>query len=262
MNANDVMMNFSHAYEELGVWECFGGQRLDATGLQGTDCYCDDESVAHIRELLRPFSPQGVHWIDSGNYHYLTLFWAEKVERPFSLVLFDHHPDMQQPRFEGLLSCGSWLRALLEGQPYLRSACIVGASPQLREHLAGFEQRVTWLDESLCDADGNRLAKALADYLDTCAGEALYLSVDKDVLSPDYARTNWDQGSLTLPVLLRLLALVMSTGQVIGADVCGELTEAQGSTEGDRQVNITCNSRLQQLFDSYGASWSGFTALL
>lgn len=261
MDSDNVMINLSHAYEELGTWECFCGERIDATGLQGTDCYCDDESAARIREWLLPFGPQGVHWIDSGNYHYLTRFWAEKVERPFSMILFDHHPDMQLPRFEGLLSCGGWLRTLLEEQPQLQRACIVGVAPHLKEHLAGFEQRVVWLDESLCDDNGQCLYEGLDSFLHASAGQPFYLSVDKDVLSPDYARTNWDQGSMSLPVLLRLLSLVMATRRVIGVDICGELTEGQGSTEGDRQVNVACNSRLQQFFDSYGAAWSGFTVL-
>ena len=53
---------------------------------------------------------------------------------------------------------------------------------------------------------------------------AVYVSIDKDVLRPDDARTGWGTGSLALPDLLRWLATMGSRVQVVGMDVCGEWT--------------------------------------
>jgi hypothetical protein len=59
---------------------------LDSTHFSGTDGYCDSEGVETIRSLIAPFSASGVHFIDSGNYHYVSRFWAEKIHQPFSLA--------------------------------------------------------------------------------------------------------------------------------------------------------------------------------
>ena len=37
----------------------------------------------------------GIHFLDSGNYHYVTGIMTEQIKQGFSLILFDHHTDMQ-----------------------------------------------------------------------------------------------------------------------------------------------------------------------
>ena len=75
---------------------------LDCTQIAGTDCYCDDEAVKAIRGQIADAGitdARGIHFIDGGNYHYMSKIWTDMVQEPFSLVVFDHHPDMQAPRF-------------------------------------------------------------------------------------------------------------------------------------------------------------------
>ena len=76
-------------------------QWVDCTHLRGTQCYCDSEGERRLRALLAPYPPEGIHLIDSGDYHYVTKLWTDKIDHPFSLIVFDHHPDMQPPLFEG-----------------------------------------------------------------------------------------------------------------------------------------------------------------
>ena len=52
----------------------------------------------HIIELLTNYC-----FIDSGDFHYLTEYWVSRIHEPFSLIVFDHHPDMQQPEWEGVV---------------------------------------------------------------------------------------------------------------------------------------------------------------
>lgn len=82
--------------------------------------YCTREAEEEIRRRLSPYGPRGIHFLDNGNYHYVTKFFAGKIREPFSLVLYDHHSDMQKPLFPGMTSCGSWAGELLLHHPYLR----------------------------------------------------------------------------------------------------------------------------------------------
>ena len=85
-----VIMNFTNVYKE----EAFARHSpdfawIDCTHLSGTDCYCDAEGAAAIRRLIAAYPPEGIHFIDSGDYHYLTKFWTDKITEPFSLIVFD-----------------------------------------------------------------------------------------------------------------------------------------------------------------------------
>ena len=55
-----------------------------------------------IRRLGR--AQEGIHFLDSGNYHYVSKIWMEKIEEEFELLVLDHHTDMQPPMFGDILS--------------------------------------------------------------------------------------------------------------------------------------------------------------
>ena len=72
---------------------------IDLTDLEGVNGYCDENAGKAIRERIARLSPYGLHFIDSGNYHYVSKFWTDRIREDFVLVLFDHHTDMQPSRF-------------------------------------------------------------------------------------------------------------------------------------------------------------------
>ena len=87
-----IIMNFTGVYD----YEAFAWNNkfiwLDCRHLYGTDGYCDREGALALKGMIADYPAEGVHFIDSGNYHYLTKFWTDKLETPFSLIVFDHHP--------------------------------------------------------------------------------------------------------------------------------------------------------------------------
>ena len=52
--------------------------------------------------------------------------------------------------------------------------------------------------------------------------EAVWISIDKDVLRSEDAVTNWDQGQMPLAVLLDALRRLTLGKRIVGMDVCGE----------------------------------------
>lgn len=114
-------MNLTVCMSELFFEEeFFLGDVLDFRQLEGINCYCSEEAAEQLRLKLQPYGPEGVHWIDSGDYHYLSLFFLEKITQPFSLVLIDNHPDDQDDAFSaGMLSCGNWVERARESLPMM-----------------------------------------------------------------------------------------------------------------------------------------------
>lgn len=99
---------------------------LDFTTLSGTNGFCDDAAADEIRRRIADFPARGLHFLDNGNYHYLTRFWCEKITEDFALVVYDHHVDLRKPVFPGLMSCGSWIRDVLLRNRHCRAVLIIG----------------------------------------------------------------------------------------------------------------------------------------
>ena len=177
----------------------------DFSDLDGTCCYCSAESAGRIRTSIAALPLRALHLLGTGDYHYVSLFYLERVSEPFLLLLFDNHPDDQPCAFGGdLLSCGSWVADAVK-LPELRTVSHIRNSGDL---------------------------KSLAE-----GGLPVYLSIDLDVLSEDYVRTNWDQGTMRLDELLALLGRVASCRRIIGADLCGGITIPQGASDHDLTLN-------------------------
>jgi len=189
----------------------------DFSALEGTNCYCSADSAEQIRSRLAGLPLHAVHDIGTGDYHYISLFWLERIGEPFQLVLFDHHPDDQPGAFDdGLLSCGSWVREARR-LPLLRAD--------------------RWIRDA---ADFPALA-SLPDL-------PVYLSVDLDVLSEDYARTDWDQGEMTLEELKGALRGIMASRRILGVDLCGGDTPEKGASPEDLALNTVTREALSDLF--------------
>lgn len=99
---------------------------LDFTTLSGTNGFCDDAAADEIRRRIADFPARGLHFLDNGNFHYLTRFWCEKITEDFALVVYDHHVDLRKPVFPGLMSCGSWIRDVLLRNSHCRAVLIIG----------------------------------------------------------------------------------------------------------------------------------------
>lgn len=248
----------------------------DFRDLDGTMCFCSEESAAEIRRRLGVVSAlpadcggtlredcpsqagEGIiHWIDTGDYHYLSYFFLERISVPFTLLLLDNHPDDQPSVFGGdLLSCGGWVLTAMERLSMLRRVVSVGpdGAVTVRERVSGASSG--GMDDAwrvirkadLYDAGGgdseSRVENAYAILSETVSvGENVYLSLDKDVLSYDFARTDWSQGELTLSGILRLIQ-VLQGRNVLGVDICGGLTEAKGASVADFSVNARTDAAL------------------
>lgn len=248
-------MNFSGIYREEHFYEGIETSWLEVQGLPGSNCYCDDTAAEELRERIRKFPLKGIHFIDSGNYHYMSRIWLEKLEQPFRLLVFDNHTDMQPPAFGGILSCGGWIAAALEELPLLKEVLLCGpdeeAFSQVPEEL---KDRVRFLSrESLeegrqaADHDGKIAAARFFEEIP--ADLPLYISIDKDVLCREDACTAWSQGDMRLLELEEYLKIVFKrfTGagqQIAGVDICGECDPGRQESS---TVNDAANGRLLEL---------------
>ncbi|MCL2790926.1 MAG: hypothetical protein FWD79_09825 [Desulfobulbus sp.] len=199
--------------------------------------------TSHLDGLMPP--EHGCVFTGSGDYHHLSLYLLKHLARhralaPASLdiVVCDNHPDNMRYPFG--LHCGSWVRhaANLACVRHIHVIGITSADIILahawENYLAPFVRRklfywsvgrrAAWL--RLLGRGGHSRSfgsdgELLAAFVPVArASGCLYLSIDKDVLSPAVARTNWDQGVFGLEHLEAVIRGCF--GKLAGVDVTGD----------------------------------------
>lgn len=249
----NIILDFSHIYPEDIERQVKGLKRIDLTDISGTDMYCTEEAASEIRKRLALYSPCGIHFLDSGNYHYVTKFFTEKIEEPFALVLYDNHSDMQSPEFPGMISCGDWAGDVICNNPRLQQVILTGPDQKTIDEIpAELHEKL------ICISKEEIEEKRVYEKIPLIDMELpIYISIDKDVLDRSSARTNWNQGEMPFPILEGLLLEVFEHQQVIGVDICGEcsLLEPFREIMADEKINKLTNDRLyhflSMLFRTY-----------
>jgi hypothetical protein len=206
---------------------------------------CSLRRFREVRAVIARCLPAayGTVFLGSGDYHHLTWPLIERcaTHGPFEVVVFDNHPDNM--RFPFGVHCGSWVRrvALL---PFVAHVHVLGISSADVSASRAWENYLTplWRGKLSCWTVGvdtrwaarvglahafksfDTPAALLASFADEHRTSTLpvYLSIDKDVLDPAVARTNWDQGRLLDTDLFAVIDQL--TGKLIGSDITGDIS--------------------------------------
>ena len=218
------IFNFSGIYENESFYRndkssiCV----VNCREIPGTNCMCDDAAIEQIRSRIREMGigPDEIHYIDNGNYHYMSAILLEQIKEPFSLVVFDHHPDMQPPMFGDILSCGGWVLYALEHSSFIRDVHVIGADRTLIDELPEDVRSRAFFYDLNEVIQGEDIVLPKTQY-------PVYLSIDKDVLADSVLTTNWDQGQMKTSELLNVVRRIFSDREVIGVDICGECAPEQ-----------------------------------
>ena len=228
-----------------------GGRLLDYRDLgPALRLWARPESLERLRQRLAAALPAELGPVlvlsGSGDFHHVTLLLlARALEAAggpgVTVVHFDNHPDWV--RFAPGAHCGSWVgqAARLPGvakvitvgvcsgdidRPRSADLSVIGEGRlELYPYRASADRiRLCGREWPAIEAMGEA---AFADFLpgriDT---QAVYVTIDKDVLRGEDAGTNWDQGRTSLGFLKTLIARVAAGRRLIGADVVGDWSKA------------------------------------
>ncbi len=188
-------------------------------------------------------------FLGSGDYHHVSYLLIERLRRlatPMQVVVFDNHPDNMRYPFG--IHCGSWV-SHVSRLPFVSCVHVIGITSADVEGFNVWQNHLAPLNSGRVrywcvgrDLRGMRRLgikrshsfATVSDLLDQFDHESrtwkqpVYLSIDKDVLSPDVVQTNWDQGVMTLEELERAIGMVLKL--VIASDVTGEVSTYRFTT--------------------------------
>lgn len=242
----NMILDFTHVYRDEDIKDIDRFRYIDCSDIQETDMYCSKNAYEKIWGRIEPYGIQGIHYIDSGNYHYISKIITDHIDEPFGLVMYDHHTDMQMPMVPEMMSCGDWAGQALSQNKNLRQLVIVGPPEsdieQTLESYSGSQsgRLLTFSTEDLHgDLLENKLKLIRTDL-------PLYISIDKDVLGPEYTETNWSQGDMSIDGLERLLGVFLGgQGEEKNSDACRNDERYAGDIRHSRILGIDICGEIQ-----------------
>lgn len=242
----NMILDFSHVYRDEDIKDIDRFRYIDCSDIQETDMYCSKNAYEKIWGRIESYGIQGIHYIDSGNYHYITKIITDHITEPFGLVMYDHHTDMQIPMVPEMMSCGDWAGQALSQNKNLRQLVIVGPPEsdieQTLESYSGSQsgRLLTFSAEDLHgDLLENKLKLIRTDL-------PLYISIDKDVLGTEYSETNWSQGDMSIDGLERLLSVFFGgQGEEKNSDACRNDERYAGDIRHSRILGIDICGEIQ-----------------
>lgn len=242
----NMILDFTHVYCDEYIKDIDRFRYMDCSDIEETDMYCSKNAYEKIWGRIEPYGIQGIHYIDSGNYHYISKIITDHIDEPFGLVMYDHHTDMQMPMVPEMMSCGDWAGQALSQNKNLRQLVIVGPPEsdieQTLESYSGSQsgRLLTFSAEDLHgDLLENKLKLIRTDL-------PLYISIDKDVLGTEYTETNWSQGDMSIYGLERLLGVFLGgQGEEKNSDACRNDERNAGDIRHSRILGIDICGEIQ-----------------
>jgi len=186
--------------------------------MPGLKYLCEESTFHKLGERLALVRP-GLVFLGGSSFHHLSYHLIKRsTSRPLGVVIFDKHNDFL-PAPAGHISCGSWIRELVE-LPNIEQVLIIGSeSPEAFVQSEPLEKKAPLLPDKVRWATLRWARRELGRLFS--AVSRIYISIDKDVLAE--AGTDWGAGSMSLRMLLCLLREIQRAATVVGADVCGEV---------------------------------------
>ena len=245
---NPLVLDFDAAVHALP-----GEQRIALSDWQEAIRFgCRMKTLRALKAALAPQldalqGPAFPIFIGSGDYHHVSYLLIERLRHlreplrePLRVVVFDNHPDNMRYPFG--IHCGSWVWHVSR-LPHVASVEVLGitssdveAGHAWENHLRPLRQNkvrygCVGRDVGLLQKLGGRGANSYAsttELLDAftatldASSAPIYLSIDKDVLSPQDVHTNWDQGTMRWSELGAVIEQLRE--RLVGCDVTGDVS--------------------------------------
>lgn len=212
---------------------------------------CRRQTRQRFERALNPLESKRLTFYGSGDFHHLTFSLLKSYREPMSVVVFDQHPDWDIT--SPFPCCGTWVNDALR-LPHIERIIVIGAGEEdlggaqlwrgnraalesgrleiypatLRSSLwPGFKRELACGERERGHMKWRTVEQMgmdalVEDVMSRLKSKRLYISVDKDCLREQEARSNWNEGELELSVVCDAIEQLRQECELVGADVTGE----------------------------------------
>lgn len=197
----------------------------------------------YLSDQLPDSSKLGTVLMGSGDYHHLTQLLLSRLptDQTIHLIVCDNHPDNMRYPFG--IHCGSWVHWASKLENVARidvlgiSSTDISVGHAWENHWTALQKGKLHYWSVRQNAEWTRFIGAknswhgfenpddlISNFLVEISAlkYPVYLSIDKDVLSKDVVKTNWDQGHFLESHLHDLIHACHA--KLIGADITGDVS--------------------------------------
>ena len=210
---------------------------------------------SRLDEIFINLDEPKLFFMGSGDFHHVTALLLEKClagrTDPITVIHFDNHPDWVHCSVG--MHCGSWVKRA-STHPLIARILTIGVTsndltnPEWKgaglsllqdgmlelypyDHKPSRVRNAYGEGASYQQTNGHIHWKTIAGlgeeaflelFLTRIPTRDVYMTIDKDVLCREDAETNWDQGTMSLAFLLKMIRAVGTNHHIIGADVTGD----------------------------------------
>ncbi len=221
-----------------------------------------DADLAAVAARLPVRHEPTLTFMGSGDFHHVTAMLlqrtAEFAKGPITVVHFDNHPDWVH--FKCGMHCGSWVNRAL-AIPEVAKVITVGVcsndlvKPERkganlqplaegRVEVFAYEHAPSVVKGSYGEGAGHRQVENelhwngigeatipifIQTLLSRVGTDAIYITLDKDVMAQDEAVTNWDQGQMRCSDVEDMILALGHRHRIVAADVIGDYSPIQYS---------------------------------
>lgn len=223
----------------------------------GVRLWLNQTDIPALTEILSP-SQDTITLYGSGDYHHMSSLLVKQFQEPFSLIVFDHHPDWDilPPK----IACGSWVSRAVEHEAIQRIILIGIASEDISSPSiytanlkslthnglciypyrhsptkvffrsvpdnisVGLKRSLAYTEihwKQLCETSWESFWINLVKGIPT---DKIYISIDKDCLRKEFALTNWEEGMLSLDQVVTAIKILKQHKTILAADITGEFS--------------------------------------
>lgn len=197
--------------------------------------------MARMEDIIKTgLQAHRIFFLGSGDFHHISYLIIKNMPlEKLQVVVFDNHPDNMF--FPAGIHCGSWVYHASR-LPNVVNISVLGIASRDLSGLDLVQNRFSVIKSGkvryYCLTPVSRLARLLsgskiddiraerlniADTLEKLVkGMPVYLSIDKDVFTPNVAKTTWDQGRLSLNEVLKCIKAIAPN--VAAADIVGDIS--------------------------------------
>lgn len=218
-----------------------------------------------ITERLHPEVKNSITFIGSGDFHHISSILTSQFQEPFSLIVFDYHPDWDifPPRY----GCGSWVREALKNN-FISKCLLVGVSSsdistwsiqsgnltslrnsrlEIYPHTHGptrvflenvpennsYKKEGSFISSRIFwgQLKEKNIPEFFLSLIKNLSTKNVYISLDKDCLESEVSLTNWQEGKLSLDELLVMLKIIKDNCEIFGMDICGDYSKVNFSNK-------------------------------
>ncbi|MBC5638114.1 arginase family protein [Ornithinibacillus sp. BX22] len=256
MESSVTLWNFDGTYRRQSFYLRSNYTSIDLEYMRNISLFCEKAVLWELADRIRNHPSSNIHYLGSGNYHYISYILQSQINEPYTLVLFDHHTDTLPAPSESLISCGSWVLESIHNLPMLKKVFIIGVSEDAYLHIPkDVQNKVAVYTEHSLQSNLPTIIKSILTNLPT---KSIYISMDKDVLLQEEALTAWDHGTLRLKQMMGMVKALYRTKSIIGVDICGEYpvnpsTEYHKRTKEALEKNDRANGFILQSIQHWNA---------